>query len=340
MFALLNALYDSDSGNVPPAGPQLAADIELFAMHAQIHKLLQRCPRVRESLPQDLRQRLKRESETIGIQNLMLQHTERQILKQFDSHRIAAMPLKGTRFAERFFGALAARATSDIDLLVRPGQLEEAISLVRDMGFILDKKIHNHAVLYRLITPDIPLMVELHWTMDKPHLSELRDEPFWDSSLPMAGFDGIRELDALSTFYFMLLHGMRHRMESPRYLLDLAHMLLEHGETLDLSELVVRARRDRTYRRVQAALSIVYGEFPSLHTRKPLPFDVIETYWTYEAIRDRRLGKRGLDDYRNRMFFRFGIFDTWKHQLLSQQPVYKRLGKRPSDMKAKEMPYG
>ncbi|MFS0723907.1 nucleotidyltransferase family protein [Paenibacillus sp. 1P07SE] len=341
MIKLLNALY-SDNGEPWPdlAQTDLLQEIDQFSMHAQIYHLMMRHPHISKRLPEQVQQSFKRAHDQTAIQNLMLQHTERQILRRFDEHRILAMPLKGTRFAERFFGSIAARATSDVDLLVQPAHLDQAIALITNMGFTLDKILHNHAVLYRPITPTIPLMIELHWTLDKPHLSELRDAPFWESSLPMEGYSGIRELDSQSTFYFMILHGMRHRMDSPRYLVDLAQMLFYHGEAIDLQDLAVRAREDRTLRRVQGALSIVYQQFPRLHDLKPLPFPVMETYWTYEAIYDRKRGKRGLDDYKNRMFFRFGIYDTWKHQILSQQPIYRRLGKRQPEQTTKEIPYG
>lgn len=340
MIALWNALYNDQRPLPEQDWNQRMQDIELFDMQAQLHHLL--CQRVKlmDSVPQDVIHRLKSVYDKVTVQNLMLQLTERQILSLFDQHKIAAMPLKGTRFAQRFFGSLAARATSDVDLLVQPADLESAIKLIQGMGFTLDKKVHNHAVLYRPITPQIPLMIELHWTMDKPHLSDLQDTLFWTSASPMDGFNGILELDSESTFYFMILHGMRHRMDSPRYLVDLAQMIFCHGSDIDYEKLAARAHKDRTFRRVQAALSIVYSQFPVLHERKPLPFPLLETHWSYEAIRDRKLGKHGLNDYRNRMFFRFGIFDTWKHQIMSQNPVYKRLNARPSDPSTKEIPYG
>ncbi|WP_020618752.1 nucleotidyltransferase family protein [Paenibacillus daejeonensis] len=340
MIALLNALYNDQQPLPEQHWGQLMQDMELFSMQAQLYHLLQQNVRHKESVPEHVMKRLRSEHDKVIVQNLMLQHTERQILSLFDQQKIAAMPLKGTRFAQRFFGSLAARATSDVDLLVQPSNLESAIKLVQGLGFKLDKKVHNHAVLYRLITPQIPLMIELHWTMDKPHLSDLQDAPFWTTAIPMNGYDGVLELDSISTFYFMILHGMRHRMDSPRYLLDLAQMIFCHGSEIDYDMLAARAQQDRTFRRVQAALSIVYNQFPVLHERKPLPFPLLETYWTYEAVRDRKLGKRGLNDYKNRMFFRFGIFDTWKHQIMAQQPVYKRLSKRHSESSTKEIPYG
>ena len=340
MISLLNALYSGQEPISVLDRERTLQEIELFAMQAQIHHLLLQRPGHDDDLPMDIRQSLKTGYDKAAVQNLVFQYTERQILRCFDEHQIMAMPLKGTRFAERFFGSVAARATSDVDLFVQPSDLERSIKLVAEMGFQLDKKVHNHAILYKPITPTIPLMIELHWSMDKPYLSELQDAPFWNSSLPMSGFNYIRELDEKSTFYFMILHGMRHRMDSPRYLVDIAQILFSHGDSVDLEALVERAKADLTFKRVQAALSIVYKQFPRLHSLRPLPFPEIETYWTYESVCDRKLGKRRLDDYKNRMFFRFGIFDTWKHQFLSQQPVYRRLGKHQAEHSTKEIPYG
>ncbi|CAM3870210.1 nucleotidyltransferase family protein [Cytobacillus oceanisediminis] len=39
-------------------------------------------------------------------------------------------PLKGVTFAQKYFGYIGTRGTSDIDLLIRPYQLEKAIEFI------------------------------------------------------------------------------------------------------------------------------------------------------------------------------------------------------------------
>ncbi|RXZ81468.1 hypothetical protein EBB07_14150 [Paenibacillaceae bacterium] len=302
-------------------------DINLFSVHSQFYHALHKSGKL-GGTPEFFSGHLKRNYEATMYQNLVFRHTEYKVLQKFEEKQIFAIPLKGTRFAERYFGHFAARGTSDIDLLVKPEQLQEAIAAVKGMGFKLDKMIHNHAVLYRLIEgTHHPLMVELHWTLDKKYCSELKDKPFWEESRPLEAYRYIRELSTQHTFYFIILHSMRHRMESIRFVMDISQILFNAGDEIDFPRLLQQAEGDCTLRRIQIALSIVYNQLPVLQHIKPLPFSPAPAVWNYNMIRNRLRGIKSVQEYHYRLFFRFGIFDSWKHRLLSQELIYKTLMK-------------
>lgn len=165
-------------------------------------------------------------------------------------------------------------------------------------------------------------MIELHWTLDIPEWSRLDPERFWNNAAVLPTYRHARELSASDTLYFACLHGARHQMSSLRYLLDIVQILEHCADFIELDALLEQAEADRTSRRIQAVLSIVYDQFPHLHAVKPLPFPILKTPWTYDIVRSARQGKKSLDYYAYKLFFRHQIFDTWTHRLLSLRKAY------------------
>ncbi|MFC5701749.1 nucleotidyltransferase family protein [Cohnella faecalis] len=309
---LLRFLYDKET----PAPHNEAVyrgfleEIELFGIASQVLTALQQSGKT-DQVPEDFVRRLKRYAEPGRFRNIRIQWFERQLFRIFEQANIPVVPLKGIQFAANYFGHFTARSTGDIDLLVRPEQLQDAIEWLKAFGYRHEETIHNHAVLRKAV--DGAPLVELHWTLDKPGWSELDPEPFWRDSAPLGQFRFVRELSVTHTFYAICLHGVRHRMESLRYLLDIAQMLYRFGSSIDYAELFAQAAADRTVNRLKAALSIVYRVFPKLDQLKPLPFEPRRTLWSYPAIRDARLRVKSVRYYKYRLYFKLFIFDTWKH---------------------------
>ncbi|SDC02239.1 Uncharacterised nucleotidyltransferase [Paenibacillus sp. UNCCL117] len=296
---------------------QLMEEIELFVLAPQVHHLLQAGGR-HEEIPAWFREKLKERTAQASYHNMFMKHKEDEILQLFERQGRRVIPLKGIQFAKRYFGHFAARVTSDIDLLIPAAELQQAIALVETLGYEFEIVKDHHA---RLQKKD-GLMVELHWTLDKLQWSELRAEPFWNSAEPLGEFQHVKQLSALHTFYFICLHGARHQMDSVRYVLDVAQMLHSAQDEIPLRALMELARQDKTSRRIQAVLSIVYSQFPLLQSSHPLPFDILDTHWDYPTIRNARLGIRSNKYYRYKLFFRHFIFDTLKHQMKSVRKAY------------------
>jgi hypothetical protein len=291
-------------------------DIELFYISPQIYHALQETGRLSE-VPDFFRKRLKFKADQALFQNLYMKSREDGILRAFDSRGLTVIPLKGVRFAERYFGHFSARLTSDIDILVPEDRLQEAIDACCELGFEYEITKDHHARLHKG-----NLMVELHWTLDKLQWSELQTAPFWKQAAGLEGFDCVRELSPLHTLYFICLHGARHQMDSIRYVLDVARILYTCGPDIDYEALFEQTSEDKTTKRVQAVLSIVYQEFPQLHELKPLPFQPLHTHWSYSVVRDARLGVKGKQYFMYKFFFRHLMFDTLKHQFRSIRKAY------------------
>jgi hypothetical protein len=317
-ISLVRAIYEGREGllSAEEEYEQAWKDIELFYISPQIYHALQQTGRLNE-LPDFFRQRLKFKADQAVYQNLYMRSKEDGILKALDSRGLPVIPLKGVRFAERYFGHFSARLTSDIDIFVPEDRLQEAIEVCCELGFEFEIVKDHHARLHKG-----SLMVELHWTLDKLQWSELHTAPFWTQARSIQGFDHVRELSPLHTLYFICLHGARHQMDSIRYVLDVARILYMHGFDIDYEVLFAQTSEDKTTKRVQAVLSIVYQEFPQLHELKPLPFQPLNTHWSYSVVRDARLGVKSKQYFMYKFFFRHLMFDTLKHQFRSIRKAY------------------
>ncbi|CAG7632596.1 nucleotidyltransferase family protein [Paenibacillus allorhizosphaerae] len=318
VLPLLQALYDPNRELAwkPSQYESALKDIELFSLSSQVYHLMK--SKEIDQMPDFFVDRL-REKHTKGLhQNLLMKHKEQESITKFESEGLHVIPLKGVHFAERYFGHFAARVCSDIDLLVPVSQLDRSIACIEEIGYDFEIIKDHHARLHN----KEGLMIELHWTLDKQHWSDLHIEPFWRDAEALKNYRSVKQLSDLHTFYFICLHGARHQMDSMRYVLDIVQMIHHCGDRLDYKKLMEQAVIDKTNKRIQAALSIVYQQFPHLHEWKPLPFSVIETHWSYDVIRDAKLGIRTKNYFLYKFFFKHLIFDTIRHQMKSLRRAY------------------
>lgn len=333
MIALLEPIFGK-SCSLPAWGEedykQALKEIRLsYAGPQMVHLLREKG--LLDGTPVFFQQALKQDYQQSLVQNLYIQMMEKEILQALDAQGIPVIPLKGPRFAEAFFGHMAARPSSDIDLLVRPEDLKRAENCVEALHFHKDKQVHNHSVMVKATRPgQDPLAVELHWTLDKKNWSNLDDRRFWEEAQEIAGFRHVKELSPVHTLYFICLHGMRHRMDSIKYVVDIARILEVEGEHMDLKRLLEEAAADKTAKRVKIALSIVYSLFPRLPGARKLPFPLLETAWTYSAVLKKQMNVRDMEYYRYVSFFKFQIFDTLKHTIMSQKQIYEHTAKYSS----------
>ncbi|MDF2936873.1 MAG: hypothetical protein K0Q90_2246, partial [Paenibacillaceae bacterium] len=259
MIALLEPIFES--GKPLPGWEEehyrlALKEIRLSAVGPQIYHFL-RGKGLLDGTPVFFRNALKQDYQQSLVQNLYIQKMEREILAAFDAAEIPVIPLKGPRFAEGYFGNMAARPSSDIDLLVHPEDLKRAEQCVEALHFQKDKQVHNHVVLAKATGPgQDPLAVELHWTLDKKNWSSLDDRRFWEEAATVAGYRCVKELSPTHTLYFICLHGMRHRMDSMKYVLDIVQILDTAGDQVDMGRMLKEASADKTAKRVKIALSI------------------------------------------------------------------------------------
>ncbi len=317
---LLQALYDP--GSPFPEDEefyQLALkDIEFFAVSSQVYDLLKQRGQLSHT-PEFFQVRLKQKVEEALYPNILIKNQTDKILHTFEDAGIPAIPLKGTWFAEKYFGQIGARWTSDIDLLIQTTDLEQAIAGVKSLGYTMEEEripAHFHwSFSKELPGSPIPLTVELHWDILKGNTSNFQIEEFWKEAKPLQHYRYIKELSDYHTFYMICLHGWRHNLNSLKYFIDIIQMIHVLHDKIDYTVLFRDAAAHKTLKRMIRTLSIVYNQFPHLEKIRRLPLQRKRLWWEYQAIRN--ADYRTVRTYVDFVDYQFFGFDTIKHSLAS-----------------------
>jgi len=276
-ISLLTNLLESLHRRQIPNGADAAfystclKDIERDALWGQVHHALH-SNAMSDYVPVEFRDAVAARFMNVVGQNMLVQAEETRIWQAFESDSIPVIPLKGTRFAERFFGNLAARGTSDVDLLIQREDFARVAACLQKLGYSEPETFnlrHYHCTVRR-VTSGREMEVEIHWNIVKEYTSRVRMDEIWHQSSPIGSYQFVRELSVPDTFYAMCLHGANHQMESLKHHLDLNQLLHMHGGEINFSQLYQTAKRDQTLRRVGIVLRRTYAAFPSLWEVKPL----------------------------------------------------------------------
>jgi hypothetical protein len=316
-FELITALYETNSP-LPTTNEyykSVLEDIEFCSISSQIYHLLKKQGKLKQT-PVDFQQRLKEKYTEALYQNLFIKNQTEQMLKEFETNGIEVIPLKGTIFAEKYFGHIGARWTSDIDLLIKPEDLEKAIECVKKHGYLPDPKDvpsnFNLSFNKELPHSPIPLMIELHWNLLDTATTSFNIEEFWKQSTPFKNYKFVKELSEFHTFYMIILHGWRHNMESLKYSIDIIQLIHTHKEKIDYTALLKAASSDKTVRRVIRTLSIVYLQFPELDKTHTLPKKRKNILWDYSHFKYK---KKSIKKYLDFFDYQFCSYDSIKYSL-------------------------
>ncbi|SDS29029.1 Uncharacterised nucleotidyltransferase [Paenibacillaceae bacterium GAS479] len=280
---------------------------------SQFYHLLQ-SRNLLEQIPAWLHGELKAESERVLFQNMLIRAEQRKLLRAFEKEGIPLITLKGIRMAERFFGHFAARPTTDMDVLVRPADLERASALLQKLSFVESEQPdedHFHLLFNKFYdNPMFPfLAVELHWSILRSHGHETDMESLWSRTMPLSGYNHIFELNDEDCLYHTALHGFNHQMLSMKYIVDVAQILDRTWDTFSYESLWDKARQDGNLAKLTAVLSLVYRLCPALQWIKPMDRKRRWPLWSERLMREAGIGVKSRRYYLFRFFSVFVTYD-------------------------------
>jgi len=167
-----------------------------------------------------------------ALRNQLLAEELARLLHLLSDAGIPAIPLKGVALAESLYGDPAARVCADIDLLIRPTNLNQTLDLMLTSGYrddfrdrFFSKLTLRHGRHYDLVRDkrDISFCLELHWQLVQH--SSRNDEAttdLWAEARPKTFF-GASAL-SLSTeweFLYLSIHAADHNWQSLKWLADI-----------------------------------------------------------------------------------------------------------------------
>ncbi|OKL36581.1 nucleotidyltransferase family protein [Domibacillus mangrovi] len=314
---LIKSLYDSrfNLPNDTAFYHDAIQEIETYSISSQVFYLLETQGKLKKT-PLFFQTRLKQKHQEVLYQNLLIKDQTNKILNNFEAKGLEVIPLKGVYFAERYFGHIGARGTSDIDLLIRMKDVDKAVEIIKLMGFEIEEEpipSHFHSSLSKKIPGSpFPLTVEVHWDILKEATANFKIEEFWNEAIPLEKHLYVKKLSDYHTFYLICLHGWRHNLDSPKYFLDIIQMIYHLKDRLQYEELFKDATLHQTVKRLKRTLSIVYKEYPMLEDVAALSFKKRKRKGEYRSC----IKTTGLIQYMHFFDYQFCSYDSVKHSFI------------------------
>src|SRR5450759_2586302 len=179
-------------------------------------------------------------------QNLFRTADLRRVLEILIEQNLPAVPFKGPALATLAYGSLSLREFCDLDILVRPQDLQSIIALLQENGYRTDlppDPARRQAYLrsrheVHFVSPGGTL-IELHQTFLPPFACFDPDySSLWNRLEPVR-LGGVEtwSLPLENMLLVLCAHGAKHCWARLGWICDIAALLSRHAERLDWSQI-------------------------------------------------------------------------------------------------------
>jgi hypothetical protein len=235
-------------------------------------------------VPDAVQGRLKRAFLANALRNKLLAEELARLLGLLGEAGIRVIPLKGITLAESLYGDAALRVCADIDILVPPDNVTQALDLILASGYrdelsdpFFSKVVLRHGRHYNLVREDrgISFLLELHWILVQ-HSAKNDDavNDLWAEACPQTFF-GVPALSLTPEWEFLYLsiHATDHEWRSLKWLVDIDQ--IASSGLVDWQKAMEKAERfeiDLAIRQTLAATSLLLETpLPASYSSAALP---------------------------------------------------------------------
>jgi hypothetical protein len=155
-----------------------------------------------------------------------------RIANSFDQRGIDFATFKGIALAETLYGDISRREFNDIDIIVRPSDLEAAESALESCGYRAAlgssrewrKAFLSYQRQYAFVRPDSKFSIDLHWDFSSQYFAfPLRESDIWSKldHVQIAG-RAIPTLNGETLAIYLVGHGAKEGWKSLGWICDFA----------------------------------------------------------------------------------------------------------------------
>jgi len=251
----LMRIWDSDTHpGLPPGFPPPGRDwrefLRLVRHHGVAYPVREAVARLAEGvIPQEVVQSLEHTVFEVRSHNILLLDRLGKLARCLEEARVPFLVLKGLALQQLLYSDPAVRPSSDLDLLVRRGDLRRALHALGQAGYRVPEggerrfweDWYHHIQLS--VGRGMAVGIEIHWDLELRQRHPFPIEEMWERSVPFsaAGCE-LRALGSEDQYVHGAVHLARH-FYAPRlvWLMDLRRMA--RCWSLDWSCVADRARR-------------------------------------------------------------------------------------------------
>lgn len=178
------------------------------------------------------------------VRQTSLRESTLHVLGTLEADDIRAIPLKGAVLAERLYPDPTTRPSSDVDILIRPQDLDRAIACLDRVGYryvddVESRYARQHLHHVSLRSASQAFLVELHFCAYRGFGAELPSSALFDRSQPTSLADGasLTTPEPEDEFLYLLVHSAGNFILQFKWLLDQKLFLSRHpGLDVDVVE--------------------------------------------------------------------------------------------------------
>lgn len=256
-------------------------------------------------VPYELMQKLKNNVQYQLYYNFSQYKRLRRILHACEKMSLPVILFKGLWLVEHVYRDPKARLSGDIDLLIRPEDMEKFTGIAREIDCIVPEAINNLQLLapesneYPLAYENNETIIDVHWLIEHPDNPLLDETSIWmRSEETTIGGSKCRTLGLEDNLLYLCFHAAIHHKYvyvGPRALLDIALLINNPPRKVDWDAFIARSQEFGWSRGVWLTLDLIrehLGEAPPdfvLAALQPddLPSDllrekVMETLFLYQ----------------------------------------------------------
>ena len=233
-----------------------------FNEYLKAHTLLHAC------VPESCLVLLSQTVQSALMENMRQLSQLRQMLRACEAESIPFLLMKGLWIVDQLYQNMAARASGDIDILLKPEDMPRFTRLVQRLGFEVDLTIIDFQEIaqvtneFQLPTFDGSSRFDVHWSMTHPlEDSPINEDKIWARS-DVVNLVGkpcqslCLEDHLLMLCYHAAIHH-RFRYVGPRVMSDIAQAIKTPPRPILWEELVARAHEMGWSRGVWLMLDLV-----------------------------------------------------------------------------------
>lgn len=194
-------------------------------------------------------------------QNVLHSRETLRLIGMLRGAGVEAIPVKGSLAADIIMGDFGVYPTGDVDLLVRPADLEKTKKILADEGFCEVMEFSERDLRessYHLILGNGSYLVEVHWNLVKWAFEA--DPEFWWEGMRREQYEG-QEISFLSPERYLLyaiFHLFTHRFRPLKFALLVSGLARKYRHELDWERLLSDAGRIRMERLTLFTLRLLH----------------------------------------------------------------------------------
>lgn len=214
-----------------------------------------------QNVPDSAIQKLKAMQQSVVMNNCRLSAELGKIVERFDTAGLSLRPFKGPTLAIEAYGGLECRQFNDLDLMVRPDDVVEALNIFREIGYQPDLRgidaLPHHRLRYLLartnelelhrLDGDRLIKVDLHWrySSTQSFFETRHSQLFCDGDGRQLGCD-IPTMPMEHQVVYLAYHACKHQCLRLSWLCDFAvsvHKISRKDWPIFLERLSCNSRR-------------------------------------------------------------------------------------------------